>query len=278
MAKVMKANEFVEALINVSKIKTLYVMGCFGAPLNDKNKARYTSNHSYNKQHSRTTMIKSATNDTFGFDCVCLIKGILWGWNGNKNHVYGGATYCSNGVPDIGTEEIVTKKYCTGISENMSNIVPGEILYLKGHVGVYIGDGKVIECTPAWENKVQVTKLSQRDWIRHGKLNFIDYTSTNVRKDIHTIALEVIDGLWGNNPERKERLTKAGYDYRAVQDEVNKIMADKSDTVHTVKKGETLSSIAKKYKTSWQKIYNDNKKVIGNNPNLIKPGMKLVIK
>ena len=38
-------------------------------------------------------MINSASSDTFGFDCVCLIKGILWGWNGNLNHVYGGATF-----------------------------------------------------------------------------------------------------------------------------------------------------------------------------------------
>lgn len=278
MTKIMKATEFVDKLIDCKNHKTLYVMGCFGAPMNSKNKTRYTSNHSYNKQSERKKMINSATDDTFGFDCVCLIKAILWGWNGNKNHVYGGATYCSNGVPDIGTEEIVTNKYCTNISESMNNIAIGEILYLKGHVGVYIGDGKVVECTPAWKNKVQITKLSQRDWIRHGKLNFIDYTSTDVRKDIHTIALEVIDGLWGNNPERKERLTKAGYDYRAVQDEVNKIMADKSETIYVVKKGDTLSSIAKKYHTSWQEIYNDNKKVIGKNPNLIRPGMKLVIK
>jgi len=51
-----------------------------------------------------------------------------------------------------------------------------------------------------------------------------------------------------------------------------------SETVYTVKKGDNLSKIAKKYNTTWQKIYNDNKKIIGSNPNLIRPGMKLVIK
>ena len=50
------------------------------------------------------------------------------------------------------------------------------------------------------------------------------------------------------------------------------------ETYHIVQKGETLSIIAKKHNTTWQKIYNDNKGVIGNNPNLIKPGQKLVIK
>lgn len=51
-----------------------------------------------------------------------------------------------------------------------------------------------------------------------------------------------------------------------------------SETIYVVKKGDNLSKIAKKYKTTWKSIYNTNKKVIGSNPNLIKPGMKLVIK
>lgn len=46
---------------------------------------------------------------------------------------------------------------------------------------------------------------------------------------------------------------------------------------YTVKSGDTLSGIASKYGTSWQKIYNDNKSVIGSNPNLIKPGQVLKI-
>ena len=76
-------------------------MGCFGAPMNATNKQRYTQNSSFNQQADRTAKINAASADTFGFDCVCLIKGILWGWNGNTNAVYGGATYASNGVSDM---------------------------------------------------------------------------------------------------------------------------------------------------------------------------------
>ena len=43
-------------------------------------------------------------------------------------------------------------------------------------------------------------------------------------KTIHEIALEVIDGLWGSNPERRDRLIAAGYDPDAVQAEVNNIL------------------------------------------------------
>ena len=47
---------------------------------------------------------------------------------------------------------------------------------------------------------------------------------------------------------------------------------------YTVKSGDTLSGIAAKYGMSWQELYAKNKFVIGNNPNLIKPGQVLTIR
>ena len=139
MAK-MKSNEFVEKLIDIAKnYKTLYVMGCFGAPMTAANKKRYTSNHDYNKQSSRVAMINAASADTFGFDCVCLIKGVLWGWNGNKSDCYGGAEYAVNGVPDIGADTMITK--CANVSTDFSHVEIGEALWCEGHIGVYIGTG-----------------------------------------------------------------------------------------------------------------------------------------
>lgn len=55
----------------------------------------------------------------------------------------------------------------------------------------------------------------------------------------------------------------------------------KKGQTHTVKTGETLAKIAKKYygdTKKWRDIYELNKKKIGNNPNNIKVGVKLVIK
>lgn len=160
--------------------KTLYVMGCFGAPMNAANKKRYTQNHSYNKKASRTKKINAASSDTFGFDCVCLIKGVLWGWCGDTSKKYGGADYASNGVPDIGTESIIN--VCSNVSTDFNNIEIGELVWMKGHVGIYIGDGLAVECTPSWENKVQITACNKsvkgynrRNWTKHGRLPYIDY-------------------------------------------------------------------------------------------------------
>jgi hypothetical protein len=41
------------------------------------------------------------------------------------------------------------------------------------------------------------------------------------KKTVFQLAEEVIRGDWGNNPDRKKRLTDAGYDYEAVQKEVD---------------------------------------------------------
>lgn len=47
------------------------------------------------------------------------------------------------------------------------------------------------------------------------------------KKTILQIAQEVIDGKWGNGDDRRKALTKAGYDYNAVQKKVNEILGAK---------------------------------------------------
>lgn len=46
------------------------------------------------------------------------------------------------------------------------------------------------------------------------------------------------------------------------------------DKTYTVKSGDSLSKVFGK---EWRKVYEANKSVIGNNPNIIRPGQKLVI-
>lgn len=48
------------------------------------------------------------------------------------------------------------------------------------------------------------------------------------KKDVATVAKEVLAGEWGNGDERKNRLTAAGYDYTAVQAEVNRLASGAS--------------------------------------------------
>ncbi len=231
----MNSIEFANIAISIAtNYKTLYVLGCFGAPLNNSNKKRYTKNYEYNRRSVRKRKILSSSSNTFGFDCVCLIKGILWGWNGNSNHIYGGARYLSNNVPDVGADQIM--KYCTSISTNFDNIEIGEIVHIPGHVGIYVGDGLIAECTPIWKDGVQLTALlnigpkaryNGRTWKEHGKLKYVNYVSNNnnpSKKSIDEIAREVIEGIWGNGEERKQKLQHARYDFNKVQEKVNELL------------------------------------------------------
>lgn len=54
-------------------------------------------------------------------------------------------------------------------------------------------------------------------------------------KTIEELALECMDGKWGDYPERKQRLTAAGHDYNAVQTRVNELWLT----------GKTIAELAK---------------------------------
>lgn len=54
------------------------------------------------------------------------------------------------------------------------------------------------------------------------------------KKSNYEIALEVIRGEWGHNPERRERLLNAGYDYYAIQSIVNDLMKDYTKEDHEI--------------------------------------------
>lgn len=194
--------ELATACVNVAKnYKTLYVMGCFGAPLTASNKERYIQANSYNQKSSRKQKIMAATSDTFGFDCVCLIKGLLWGWDGNAGKTYGGASYCANNVPDIGADQIINK--CKDVSTNFSRIAVGELLWMEGHVGIYIGNGQAVECTPSWKDCVQVTTVKNiksgtgHKWTKHGKLPYVTYDASATPAVSTTTSPEVqsVSGL-----------------------------------------------------------------------------------
>lgn len=56
------------------------------------------------------------------------------------------------------------------------------------------------------------------------------------KKSNTEIAKEVIAGKWGNGAERKQRLEAAGYDYAAVQKEVERLLKEKKQPAKPAKK------------------------------------------
>ncbi|MBR4683176.1 MAG: SH3 domain-containing protein [Elusimicrobiaceae bacterium] len=97
--------------------------------------------------------------------------------------------------------------------------------------------------------------------------------NTEPKKTIDQLAKEVLAGKWGNGVDRKERLTKAGYDYNKVQDRVNEMLYGKKVylTVNTISaplnmratpNGKVIGSVPKgkevelieKTNASWYKV------------------------
>lgn len=98
------------------------------------------------------------------------------------------------------------------------------------------------------------------------------------KKSNDEIAQEVIAGKWGNGDDRKQRLTRAGYNYTEIQAIVSKLMnANKASKAvyYTVRSGDTLSGIASKYGTTYQKLAQMNGI---SNPNKIYAGQRLRVK
>lgn len=136
----------------------------------------------------------SFINGGWYVDCTCSIKAILWGGRfikENRGKPHAGCNYGSNGVPDFTPSSCV--KWTNATKGNFKTLIPGEILLMTshGHAGLYIGNGQVIEVTPAWTGGhpgcqiSQIGKNGERikngrqvlSWEYHGKIPVIDYVS-----------------------------------------------------------------------------------------------------
>lgn len=113
----------------------------------------------------------------------------------------------------------------------------------------YTSDGKILGITGNVDLNKQLTEIKKEE---------------TILKSEEEIVQEILDRKWGNGEERKNRLEQAGYNYNSIQEKVNKRL--NNELTYVVKKGDTLTSIAKKYNTTVNKLVESNNI---ENPNLI---------
>lgn len=104
-------------------------------------------------------------------------------------------------------------------------------------------------------------------------------TATSV-KQASDVVLTQFEKPANQSDKVKEQRAKYGLDFynkyaSATPTPVKPAESEKKEVVYTVRAGDTLSAIAKKYNTTYQKIAKDNNIP---NPNIIYVGQKLVIK
>lgn len=216
----MNASVFVDKAVDIAKNhNTVYMWGVFGAPVTESVIAGKTKQYPSWYTDAKQSLFRGLIGKNyFGFDCVCLIKGILWGWDGDNSKSYGGAKYASNGVPDIGADQMI--KVCSGVTTDFSGIVPGAAVWTTGHIGIYIGDGLAVECTPKWKNCVQITAVGNigtvagyntRTWKKWGKLPYINYEAEQPKKEEVEVTQEQFDKLMADWLARREQEAAADW-------------------------------------------------------------------
>lgn len=109
-------------------------------------------------------------------DCVGLIKGYYW------TRDDGTQKYGLDGRPDKGAGGMLAAAKEKGDIATMPEI-PGLLVYLPGHIGVYIGDGQVIEAR-SFSHGVVLTRLRERKWKEWLKCPYIEYVDIHAPNSI----------------------------------------------------------------------------------------------
>ena len=101
-------------------------------------------------------------------DCVGLIKSYGWLSTDTMTIDYG-----THGMPDIGANEMYFNATRRGGIETMPD-TPGLAVWKAGHIGVYIGNGEVIEAMGTKYGVVK-TQLEGRGWTHWLEIPYISY-------------------------------------------------------------------------------------------------------
>lgn len=144
-----------------------YVWGSYGKVLDeallDAKVEQYPDNVGIYEDFIRDNWLGGRTAD-----CIGLIKGYCW-YDPATGHI----NYATNGMPDINADYMASSVAEKGSIDTIPEI-PGLAVWRSGHIGIYIGNGKVVEAK-ATKIGVVETNLSDGTWTHWIKIPYINY-------------------------------------------------------------------------------------------------------
>lgn len=205
MEKIFTAAEHVAWLREQARLKRPYWYGVYYKPCTEKllqKKAKQYPEH-YGSSRMSTYRKHIAAGQIAG-DCVNgAIKGAIWSELGKREPVYG-----SHGCPDTNADGMFKKCKNWGMDWGTIDTMPdrpGVAVRMAGHVGVYVGNGEVVEWR-GFKYGCVITKLNERKWLHWYELPWTDYADT--------VAVENKYGTLGG---RLLKIGKKGEDVRTLQ-------------------------------------------------------------
>ena len=161
------AADLVTYAINAYESGWGYVWGTFGSVLTDglfqSKLEQYPDGVGNYEEFIRNNWVGKRTTD-----CCGLIKG--YGWLDPETM---SINYGTNGMPDLGANQMYYNASESGTIDTIPEI-PGLAVWHDGHIGVYIGNGYVIEAMGTKYGVVK-TQLEGRGWTHWLKVEYINY-------------------------------------------------------------------------------------------------------
>lgn len=143
-----------------------YWFGCFGQV---STKSLYEEKRkAYPSYYTANNFLKQLNVKVH--DCIGLVKGYMWCSSPEDTK----PKYCSNGFPDVSADMQFNRSKRKGTYMRNMPEVKGILVFMKGHVGVYVGDGWVIEARGHAYGVVK-TRLKDRPWTKWAFVDEIEY-------------------------------------------------------------------------------------------------------
>ena len=224
--------------------------------------ANWMKNYTYNwSKWKPRTVARSKKYGTCVTYASCVLQRLgyldsgeyLWhngkGYGTGKVYIWG-----KNGKRSITSKDHMTVTYMGNktFASLRGQLRPGDIVMVDdnrsgqsgsgGHIMIFSGKWSTKGNPMIWDN-TSGTRMKKGKKGRHvyGKnrkilaivrveptatttITTTTKTTTTKKKTNKEIAKEVIQGKWGSGDERKKKLTKAGYDYKAIQKLVNQMI------------------------------------------------------
>lgn len=204
-----KAKDLANFCLSIAKEKSVYMWGEFGRKITSSTISQKATQYPRRYPKARKALLQSYVGKKYiGCDCAGLYKFFLWTDGGKRRDLI-----VYNSLTDRGTEGLYSAAKVKGEIEHFKYEI-GAILYKKGHIGIYVGGGNVVQCTLTEKyDGIVVTPLNETGWTHWLFAPEIDYNENvnfendtknkeeKAKEKIYRVIPKV--GLWLNNSNKK---------------------------------------------------------------------------